>query len=367
MTDIVKQGGILGSPICSAATAEYCETNKGISLGTALIASLAFVDDIADLSTSFDDAVQSHKNALAFAKRKKLQLAPDKCYIMLMQPRNKGNQIPKLEVEGGQVSGVSSIVYLGDVFNDKGNNDDLVADRVKREASLGYHTLSVFVLLHNAILLPSMLFNAQAWSNISQRDNTKLTTIQLRYLKKMMGVRQATSNAFTFLELGVLPIKYEIHKRQLSFLHHIVNLAENDPVKMVWRHQTNLPDHRNWWSDVSKLMETYSINYDEQEIANMSKAKFKRIKESVLGRAFSDLQRENSEKTRTQNIIHNKFEAQKYITHMHPTSAKIIFKCREKTLKIKEHMKFKFDDMSCRWCGVGEETLSHVSSRNGLI
>ena len=109
VTDIVKQGGILGSPICSAATAEYCETNKRISLGTASIASLAFVDDIADLSTSFDDAVQSHKNALAFAKRKKLQLAPDKCYIMLMQPRNKRNQVPKLEVEGGQVSQVSSI------------------------------------------------------------------------------------------------------------------------------------------------------------------------------------------------------------------------------------------------------------------
>jgi ribulose-5-phosphate 4-epimerase/fuculose-1-phosphate aldolase len=67
------------------------------------------------------------------------------------------------------------------------------------------------------------------------------------------------------------------------------------------------------------------VGCDEQEIANMPKAKFKRIvKESVLGRAFSDLQRENSEKTRTQNIIHNKFEAQKYITHMHPTSAKII-------------------------------------------
>ena len=82
VTDIVKQGGILGSPICSAATAEYCETNKGISLGTASIASLAFVDDIADLSPSFDDAVQSHKNALAFAKRKKLQLAPEK-YVTL--------------------------------------------------------------------------------------------------------------------------------------------------------------------------------------------------------------------------------------------------------------------------------------------
>ena len=76
-----------------------------------------------------------------------------------------------------------------------------------------------------------------------------------------MGVRQATSNAFMYLELGVLPIKYEIHKRQLMFLHHIVNLPEEDPVKKVWRNQTNLPDYSNWWCDVKVLMEIYGIDF----------------------------------------------------------------------------------------------------------
>ena len=117
VTDIVKQGGVLGSPMCSATTAEYCEQNKGIALGKASIASLAFVDDIADLSTTFQDAIESHKNALSFARRKKLQLAPEKCYIMLFHPKNKTCAVPKLEVDGG------------DMFNNKGNNDDLMDDR----------------------------------------------------------------------------------------------------------------------------------------------------------------------------------------------------------------------------------------------
>ena len=85
VTDIVKHGGILGSQMCSATTAEYCEQNKGITIGQATIASLAFVDDIADISTTFEDAVSSHKNALLFASRKKLQLAPEKCFIMLIK------------------------------------------------------------------------------------------------------------------------------------------------------------------------------------------------------------------------------------------------------------------------------------------
>lgn len=374
VTDIVKQGGILGSPMCSATTAEYCEQNKGISIGNATIASLAFVDDIADVSDSFEDALNSHKNALEFASRKKLQLAPDKCFIMLIKQRNKEIKVPELEVEGKKVQEAKLIKYLGDFFNEKGNNDDLIEDRAKRgtattisiqglmrEASLGTHTLSVYLLLHNAIFISSVIFNSEAWSNVTEKNIATLTTIQLRYLKKMMDVRQATTNAFMYLELGILPIKYEIHKRQLSFLHHIVNLSENDPVKMVWRHQTELPDHNNWWCGVKKLMENYSIEYDEEEIKKMSKDRFKRkVRIVIRNKAFEELKKDNASKTKTKNIIYDKYETQQYIKSMYPGAAKIILKCRAKTLKIKDHMRYKFTEYSCRWCGVSDETLEHV-------
>ena len=374
VTDIVKQGGVLGSPLCSATTAEYCEKNKGICLGNATIASLAFVDDIADLSTTFQDAIESHKNALTFASKKKLQLAPEKCYIMLLNNANKTGKVPKLEIDGGVVKEVQSTVYLGDVFNSKGNNDDLMKDRVKRgttttvsiqsylrETSLGCHTLSAHLLLHNSILLPSMIFNSESWSNITDKNMKTITTTQLRYLKKMMGVRQAVSNAFTYLELGVLPIKYEIHRRQISYLHHILNLRDDDPVKQVWRNQTVLPEHKNWWNNIIKLMEKYSIEYNEEEITNMAKDTFKRkIKKAVREKAFNELTLENSTMSRTKNVLYEKLETQKYIQTLNPHTAKTIFKCRSKTLNIKEHMKYKFSDLSCRWCGIKEETLSHI-------
>ena len=180
-----------------------------------------------------------------------------------------------------------------------------------RETSLGFHTLSAHLLLHNSILIPGMIFNSQSWSNITDKNMATITTIQLRYLKKMMGVRQATSNAFTFLELGVLPIKYEIHKRQLSFLHHILNLTDDDPVKKVWRNQTVLPDHSNWWNDIKKLMKRYAIEFDEETITKMSKETFKtKVKKEVCDQALADLKRENGEKTRTQNITYDKLETQ---------------------------------------------------------
>jgi len=49
-----------------------------------------------------------------------------------------------------------------------------------------------------------------------------------------------------------------------------------------------------------------------------------------------------------------------HIKKMYPDMAKIIFKCRSKTLDIKEHTKYQNSYYMCRWCGVTDETLEHV-------
>ena len=98
-----------------------------------------------------------------------------------------------------------------------------------------------------------------------------LSTMQMKFLKKTMMVKQAVSNSFVCLELGVLPVEYEIHKRQLSFLHHIIHLEDDDPVKRMWKNQKQLPEHNNWWNGVEKLMVKYSIQLSEEDIKKMSK------------------------------------------------------------------------------------------------
>ena len=81
--DIVKQGGVLGSPLCSASTAEYCGYNKGISIGTSHVSSLAFVDDMIDVSFNCNDSNKAHDNALTFGRKKKINYSTKKCKSLL--------------------------------------------------------------------------------------------------------------------------------------------------------------------------------------------------------------------------------------------------------------------------------------------
>ena len=131
VNDIVKQGGVLGSPICSATTAEYCDLHTGVAIGTSSVATLAFVDDIVDVTGCKEDAIAAHINAIEFALRKKLNFSPDKCFIMLVNMKN-GDETPELFINGERMDSVDLLKYLGDIFNSKGNNEDLIKDRVKR-------------------------------------------------------------------------------------------------------------------------------------------------------------------------------------------------------------------------------------------
>ena len=66
------------------------------------------------------------------------------------------------------------LTYLGDVLNDKGNNQDLISDSVKRgiqefvvveafmrETSFGNHTVSIYRLLYKVVLILPIVFNCQ--------------------------------------------------------------------------------------------------------------------------------------------------------------------------------------------------------------
>ena len=147
------------------------------------------------------------------------------------------------------------------------------------ETDVGKHKISVSLLLYGVLFLSTVLFNSQTWSNLKKKDIEALTTLQLKFLKKIVGVARSTCNAFTFLELGVLPIEHEIRKRQLMYLHRILQLEHDDPVVQMFHNIVDLHKcgESNWWTDVKQSMEKYNIDTPLDEIAAMSKERFRVI------------------------------------------------------------------------------------------
>ena len=169
------------------------------------------------------------------------------------------------------------------------------------DVTLGYHRVKVLIMLYIAIFIAAVLFNSQVWSNITITQENKLQTVQLKFLKRTLHAPNSTSNAFTFLEFGVLPIKYEIHKRKLMFYHHIFTLPTTDPVFKVHTQQQKLPFEKNWTNEVYKLLEVYSL--DVIDITAISKKEWKKVvEENIKAEAFQALSKECRSKTKTYTV-----------------------------------------------------------------
>ena len=96
------------------------------------------------------------------------------------------------------------------------------------------------------MFLSSVLYNSQSWTNLSTTDLGRLEILQLNYLKRILQAPASTPNVSVFLELGILPIEAEIHKKQLTFLHHILTLSPDDPVLIAYHEQMSFPFEPNW-------------------------------------------------------------------------------------------------------------------------
>ena len=374
---IVKQGTVLGPCLCSSSTGEYCGVNPGVSVGSTIISSLLYVDDVIDMSTSVEDYLQAHQNALLFKKRKKVKHSGTKCFSMIMNEKPKDEKPPLLMLDAvSHVILTAVITYLGDVFNSSGNNDGLIADRVKRgtkamitiaslmaETDVGIHHISIMLLLYHALFLSTILFNSGTWSNLRKKDLESLRTLQLKYLKRSIGVASSTANAFVFLELGVLPIEFEIEKRQLMYLHRILQLQSEDPVLKVFHEQRRMNEagEKNWWSGVEPCLRKYSLPLDLNVIKTMSKDCFaKKVKTAITETALHQLVSECQSLKKTSKLQYEDLKLQHYMMHLFPSQARTVFKWRSETLDLKTHLTYKYADTVCRNCKGEDETPNHA-------
>ena len=111
------------------------------------------------------------------------------------------------------------------------------------------------LLLYHAVFVPRLIYNCEAWSNVTSNDIKMLQNAQLSYMRRVMEAPRGTPIAAMYLELGILPIRYEIEIRQLSFLKRILDREPHDPVLMVYNEMLTFENEPNWANNVLGLQQ----------------------------------------------------------------------------------------------------------------
>ena len=88
------------------------------------------------------------------------------------------------------------------------------------------------------------------------------------------------------------------------------------------------------------------------------------MKKAIEGTAFLDLCTQCSSLKKTSSLRYECFGTQDYLLKLFPGQARTVFKWRSKTLDLKSHSTYKYDDELCRGCGTCNESAEHVVNCN---
>ncbi len=364
--------------MCSASTAEFVEANKkvwGFTVGSLSINTMILVNDVCNVNSDILDVILSHNNLLTFGKLKRQPLSGPKCFLLPVNNTRDKWKLPILKVGNHAMEVRDMILYLGNVFNSKGTNKDLIDHRIKNartcminsiamcsDVTLGRYLLLSLLLVYKCVFLATLLYGAQTWTNLSGEDLKRLHVIQMQFLKRILQVPSSTSNCLVCFELGILPVEYEIHARKLVFLYHILSLETDDPVYQMYESLGKYTMEKNWANECSLLRERYGLDEKDSDIKQMDKEEWKKkVKSKIREKAVSDLTKKMESLSKANGYpIPTDLRIQQYFLELDSTCARLLFQVRCKVLDIRVWKKFRNNDLTCRLCENNEETIEHV-------
>ena len=257
-----------------------------------------------------------------------------------------------LKVNGRSMKQVDVACYLGDHFNCQGNNSDLCEERVTKVKdsiielcslckgiNMENRQIETMLLLYKTFFIPRLIYNCEARSNLTPKDCLTLQASQLTYLRNVLEVSQATPIAAMYLELGILPVRYEIEMRQFLFLKRLLDKKHADPCLRTYIEMLKFENETNWANNVLGLRSDYNLPVNDDNIKKMSVSHWKYVvKSAIFKEALLQLQVELSSNRKTNHITYQQssLKPNDYLLQLPSHLARLVFKAKTRTLDIRD-------------------------------
>ena len=406
--NVITQGDVFGPILCSNQVdtfgKECLEEKKYVYAykGEVDIPPLGMVDDLLCISECGHKTAMMNTYINFKTNSKKLQFGVNKCKKMHVGHDQLDYKCQDLSVDKWTEVEVKNDItgdvelkdtidgehimeekedekYLGDVISSDGRNIKNIKSRIAKGTGIvnkiltmldgipfGKHYFEVGVILRNSLLVSSMLFNCEAWYNITRAELDLFETVDLFLLRSLLKAPKGTPKEMLFLELGCIPFREIIRERRQKNLHSILNEDEKSMVSRFFHAQQKNPTKKDWVTTVMDDLEYLDMkNLSMEEIRKMKKTSFmKIIKEKNQIKVFEKLTKEKLSHSKVKHVEHNCIIIQKYLLPnsmiMKKEEAQLIFHLRCRVTEVKNNLKGKYDQLECGACGLFEEDQKHI-------
>ena len=160
---------------------------------------------------------------------------------------------------------------------------------LKMVEGLGPFRFEGALIYIHTLIRTSILYAAETMFNVTESELRALESIEESILTKVCVTKRSCPKRLLYLELGMYPARYQIHRQMLNFLHYILQQPTESLIYRIFKVQQKHPTKGDWVSSVTKLIDKYEILLNLQEIKDMKKSIYKNVvKRQVERNCFSN-------------------------------------------------------------------------------
>ena len=285
---------------------------------------LLFADDTVLISESLSELQILLNKLSSYCKKWNIFVNTDKTKAMLFKPSNRPLQF-EIFYDGTQLEIVDSFIYLGVRLSSNGSFFKAQKHLSEQASKALYSLNSLFdktclciedkLRLFDALILPIMNYGCEVWGFHDSQDVEK---VHIRFLKRILGVRQQTCNMAVYGELGRVPLSVTRKSRIIRYWFKILS----DPYSLLYKvYRQEVQDvntNRNmkcWSAKVKMLLDElgFSHLWNEQSISHLQlELVVQRIHDHFLQTFYSSV--EITSKLEVFKKLDKQFKLEKYIT-----------------------------------------------------
>ena len=112
---------------------------------------------------------------------------------------------------------------------------------------MGVHRLEAGLRLREAILISSLLYSAEAWSGVTDKQMSRLEVVDSALLKRLTGSHSKCPSEFHHLETGTWMLRHHLTYHRLLYHHHILTREDGETIRKIYFKQKKDSVKGNWY------------------------------------------------------------------------------------------------------------------------
>ncbi len=343
----VAQGGLTSPYLFKSFLKDlgsHLNSDCGVLMYQKIITHLLWADDLFIVSTSHSD-MQSQLNCLqTYCSKWQLVVNTMKTKILVFGKKLRKSDSFIFNDKPIDIS--ESYNYLGNPLCSSPNPFKNITSHITQKCikacykiteycdPLGQITPTLAIHFYNTLISPLMDYCSEIW----YRDSicNKLEKFSLKYFKRALHVRPTTSTDAIYGDLGIISLKHRLQSNVLKYLHRVINLPDDSPIKWVYNELCYLDGlgFDTWVSRSNALFKEYQSNLhcNLGAFAKLShvvaKSKLKKASRDAFESLWSKNISECKKKLRTYKLFKSKIEFEPYLHVINPKTRTAIAKFR---------------------------------------